>query len=920
MAYEEYSGSIGDVITIVLNPETNSRHPDLRKSTCKWSIVSGTASAINLTGVQEKAKVTILSSFSGTIRIRCQYQICNLNDLSSSFENKTAYFDIKYKNGGGGGGGGGGGSGDATIICNTVEGIQMVFTKNSDGTCYTGIGDNGTAVSPSTTGTVTIPGYVQGYTVTAVGVSSFKGCEQITKVIIPNTVEGIYNAAFWKCGLKEIEIGNGVTKVDDYTFWECNNLKAIVFPSSLKTLNRCAISDCPALKEITLPSSLKTIKEWAIKGCSALEKITCLSSTPLSLSSDPVTSSIYNTATLYVPKGSLSLYRNAPYWGKFQTIKEIGGGESTPKLTLSASPSGGSVEKGTKVTLTAKADGSTVSGADIFYTTNGSTPSKSSTKYTSSGIIINETCTLKAKAFKSGYEDSDEMREVYTINQTPSNPTGSIKQVSAGGLHSLILKTDGTLWACGDNKYGQLGDGTTTNRSTPVKVMDGVSVISGGGYHSLILKTDGSLWACGNNYKAQLGTWYDGLNDICTPVKAMDGVSAISGGSYFSLILKTDGTLWTCGDNFNGQLGNGTTTMLGSSVNQVMDGVKAIAAGSDHSLILKNDGTLWACGWNLYGQLGDGTTTNRCTPVKVMGGVKAIAAGDAHSLILKTDETLWVCGCNDDGQLGDGTTTDRSTPVKVMGGVFSISGGYNHSLILKTNGTLWACGSNEKGQFGDGTTTGRSTPVKVMDGVPQVQNVILSPTGYATFYFSESAYNLPSGLSAQVVTNASNNKLTYKTIADGSVSGVVPKGTAVMLASDNKSSGTYTLTPTESSTTYNGTNLLRGSDDATTTTGDGYHYKLSYGKSGSSLSNVFGWYWGAQNGGSFQIEGHKAWLVVPKSAASTRGFTAEGDATDIAEFNAEDGEAVYYDLQGRRVEKPTKKGVYIKNGKKITIK
>lgn len=95
-----------------------------------------------------------------------------------------------------------------------------------------------------------------------------------------------------------------------------------------------------------------------------------------------------------------------------------------------------------------------------------------------------------------------------------------------------------------------------------------------------------------------------------------------------------------------------------------------------------------------------------------------------------------------------------------------------------------------------------------------------------------------------------------------------------MLSSTDKKSGKYTLTRTMVSSSYSDTNLLKGSDDATTTTGDGYHYKLSYGKTGSRFDSVFGWYWGDNNGGQFQIEGHKAWLVVPKTA-SARGFTMD---------------------------------------------
>ena len=154
------------------------------------------------------------------------------------------------------------------------------------------------------------------------------------------------------------------------------------------------------------------------------------------------------------------------------------------------------------------------------------------------------------------------------------------------------------------------------------------------------------------------------------------------------------------------------------------------------------------------------------------------------------------------------------------------------------------------------------------------QSVTLSDAGYATFYSSESAYMLPEGLSANVVTGISNNRLTYKTIADGSVKGIIPKGVAVLLKADKKASKTYLLESVISEVNYSGINLLQGSDEETTATGDGYCYKLSYGKSGSKQSNLFGWYWGADNGNPFQIGAHRAWLVIPKSER-TRGNIAE---------------------------------------------
>lgn len=194
--------------------------------------------------------------------------------------------------------------------------------------------------------------------------------------------------------------------------------------------------------------------------------------------------------------------------------------------------------------------------------------------------------------------------------------------------------------------------------------------------------------------------------------------------------------------------------------------------------------------------------------------------------------------------------------------------------------------------------------------------IMTSNSGYATFYARNFTYSLPNELSALVPSGIKNNKLTYTSLN----STVVPNGTPVILVSNVKTAKAYTLTITGTSPYYSGTNLLCGSDEATTTFGNGYHYKLSYGMSGTSLSDVFGWYWGADNGGSFMTEGHKAWLVVPKSATTTRGFTIDGETTGITTLESSSEESDYYDLQGRRVVNPTEKGIYIKNGKKIMVK
>ena len=294
---------------------------------------------------------------------------------------------------------------------------------------------------------------------------------------------------------------------------------------------------------------------------------------------------------------------------------------------------------------------------------------------------------------------------------TPVQTVSDVQGMAAGYKHSLILKTDGTLWACGSNNNGQLGDGTTTNRTTPVQVMSDVQSMAAGSYHSLILKADGSLWACGYNGHGQLG---DGTTtNRTTPVQVMSDVQSMAAGFFHSLILKADGTLWGCGDNQDGELGDGTMTDQLTPV-QIMDSVQSIDAGNYYSMILKTDATLWACGYNPQGELGNGTTSTQTTFVQIMSNVQSMAAGHWHSLIIKTDGTLWACGLNNYGQLGCGITKNQITPVQIMSNIQRVDVGVDYSLFLKPDGTLWGCGDNRCGQLGDGTTTARYTPVRIV--------------------------------------------------------------------------------------------------------------------------------------------------------------------------------------------------------------
>lgn len=521
--------------------------------------------------------------------------------------------------------------------------------------------------------------------------------------------------------------------------------------------------------------------------------------------------------------------------------------KSSPKLSLVASLGSGEVTAGTIVTLTAKANGSAVSGCDIYYTLNGTSPSKNNGSKYSYGITINESCTLKAIAYKDGFETSDVLTATYTVEQTPSNEyyyyVGNINGWNVlDATYYFTKMSDGKTWEltmpC-DNIYLSNGSADEFKIGTVASLVDGWSVDVYG--------------ASDDNPSALRGTmsYINGPNFQVPFVEGMYSytIRIVPSTMQYEIIVNRK-----------------------ESAEVVIATCAEVNAGTD--------GTIY----------------------RITGNVKSISNTTYGNWYLE-DSTgeLFIYGTKDkEGNNGKNNSID----------IWGIETGD----IVTVEGPRQTY--NGKVELVD---------VSILSLQKEKKSVIVVPANgnnsgcYATFYSSRSAYTLPNGLSAQVVTGANNSKLTYKTIADGSVSGIVPKGTAVMLVSDTKQSGTFSLTPTESNTSYSGINLLHGSDESTTTTGDGYHYKLSYGPSGAQWSEVFGWYWGAQEGAPFQIDGRKAWLVVPKSYGTrSLGFTIDGDAADV-DINDSSQQIVdeFYDLQGRRVNNPTKKGLYIKNGKKV---
>ena len=244
------------------------------------------------------------------------------------------------------------------------------------------------------------------------------------------------------------------------------------------------------------------------------------------------------------------------------------------------------------------------------------------------------------------------------------------------------------VYAWGDNSHGQIGDGSTVDSATPVRLTlpGGVTptAVSEGYRTSLALGSNGSVYAWGDNSDGQLGN--GSTTDSPTPVRVLlpggERAIAVSEGNQTSLALGRNGIVYAWGDNTDGQLGDGTTTgpgtCAGSPCSTKPVAVKlprgaaaaAVSEGNRTSLALGRNGIVYAWGDNTDGQLGYGTTSNSSTPVRVKlpsdASAAAVSEGAATSLARTRNGRIYAWGDNADGQLGNGSTTNSSTPVRVM--------------------------------------------------------------------------------------------------------------------------------------------------------------------------------------------------------------------------------------------------------------
>jgi len=300
---------------------------------------------------------------------------------------------------------------------------------------------------------------------------------------------------------------------------------------------------------------------------------------------------------------------------------------------------------------------------------------------------------LKIKFFND-VVDSTVLKTKYGENYT----------ASLGLYHSSAITETGKLYIWGYNDFGQVGDGTTTQRNTPTLIdsFGGEKIVAAslGLYHSSAITETGKLYIWGYNGYGQVGDGTTTQRNTPTLIDAFNGekVVAVSLGYYHSSAITETGKLYTWGHNGYGQVGDGTTTQRNTpTLIDSFGGEKivSVSLGTHHSSTITETGKLYIWGYNDYGQVGDGTTTNKTIPTLIdfFGGEKivAVSLGASHSSAITETGKLYTWGDNGHGQLGDGTTTDKTTPTLIGEANFNndmIELPVNNMTTLKTTQIL----------------------------------------------------------------------------------------------------------------------------------------------------------------------------------------------------------------------------------------
>ena len=297
---------------------------------------------------------------------------------------------------------------------------------------------------------------------------------------------------------------------------------------------------------------------------------------------------------------------------------------------------------------------------------------------------------------------------------TPIPNLPKISLVSCGADFTVCVDCEGFLWSFGDNYYGQLGTGNTTNFNFPQKILEipPVLSVSCGSSHTLIITTDSTLWSCGHNAFGELclGNKERQLKPQQT---LFSNISKTSAGNHHSLFQNDKGEIFSCGCNCNGECGLGhfkLSPITPSLIPSVPSNIVQFVCGYHFSLFLDSEGNVYSVGYNHSGSLGLGHNRNQNVLNKIpeIPPIKIISCVYSSCYLIDFEGNLWTFGLNNLGQLGHGNRTSINIPrvISTLKDIEQISYGSCgfHFLAKNSQNQIFVTGHNEFGQLGTGDT------------------------------------------------------------------------------------------------------------------------------------------------------------------------------------------------------------------------
>jgi alpha-tubulin suppressor-like RCC1 family protein len=313
--------------------------------------------------------------------------------------------------------------------------------------------------------------------------------------------------------------------------------------------------------------------------------------------------------------------------------------------------------------------------------------------------------------------------------QVAGLPAAGIAQVAGGSGHSCAVTSFGEVWCWGENAFGQLGIGGTTDSPKSVAVLSSVARVATGSHHTCALSggggTAGSLYCWGYNAYGQLGLGATGSFKSTPQKLSVSGwLGPTAGHAHTCAIRASDATAWCWGYNEYGQLGTGGKASAASPA-QVpgLSGIVELAAGYRHTCARNTAGRVWCWGEGGYGQLGDGTAKEQLVPVEAQSLPPAVelVAGGAHTCVRSNASNLWCWGLNGEGQVGLSMGTSQAdVPVALfgLGPVERVAAGGGHTCAQKPDRSVWCWGRNSEWQLGQETPHGWSDKAVKVLGLP----------------------------------------------------------------------------------------------------------------------------------------------------------------------------------------------------------